>query len=460
MKHTKIVSLILMTTLLFTHISSFATTYWDWQSINTQDIQLPASFDWGTTMLAHEVEGYAKTSTWYAWETHPKNNGISFTTTRSGIGTAHSHNYKQDVQLMKEMGLTTYCFSIDWSRVEPEQGHFNEEMLQYYSDLCDELIDNRITPMVVLKDYCDPLWFGYLGGFEHEKNLYLFERYCMEVYKTLRTKVDRWVTFWAPESYAMLGYLAGTIPPGVSNIHRAATVLKNEFEAHVRVYKKIKAAPSGNTTNVGIIKHVHLLEPWHFWDRASCYAANILTNNSFYTFFTVGTYDLRIPVPGKYGAWVSHVNAYAPKSLDFVGINYYSHGYMKNLVNHVSNPSEISTDIPGMTVYPEGLYSAIKEVSDNLAAKLNIPMIITQNGVATTDEDIRDLYLKRHLYALSKAVKDGYNVQGYCYYSFLDGFSWGSYDKKFGLFGVNRDSLERTKKPGAHYYCDVIKKHK
>src|SRR5690606_27443340 len=141
------------------------------------------------------------------------------------------------------------------------------------------------------------------------------------------------------------GYLAGTISPGVSSINGAGTVLNSYFEAHVRVYKKTKASYNSNTTNTGITLHVHFREPWHFWDHASCYAANLLTNHSFYTFFTVGTYNLKIPVPGKYGAWISHTNAYAPKSLDFVGINYYSHGYMKNLVNHVSNPSEISTDI-------------------------------------------------------------------------------------------------------------------
>lgn len=445
--------------LTLTQCALLPTTYWKWHNINVTNIQFPQSFEWGVTTLTHEVEGNAKTSTWYAWENHLKNDGKPFTTTRSGNGAEHATHYKADIQLMKEMGLTTYCFSIDWSRIEPEQGRFNEAALQHCIDVCDELIKNNIAVTVVLKDYCDPLWWGYVGGFEHEKNIYLFERYCLKMYETLGTRVNRWITFWAPENYAMLGYLAGAIPPGVSNLHRAATVLKNEFEAHVRVYKAIKAAPHGNTTHIGIIKHVHLLEPWHLWDRASCYVANRLTNTSFYDFFTTGTFTIKLPIPGKAGAWVKHTNAFAPKSLDFVGINYHSHGYMKNIVNHVSNPSEIRTDVAGISVYPEGLYGAIKEVSDNMAKKLNIPIIITQNGIATRDESIRDLFIKRHLYAVHKAKTDGYDVQGYYYYSLLDGFSWGSYDTQFGLFSVDRVTMNRTQKTGSNYYIETLKKH-
>ncbi|HLJ31547.1 MAG TPA: family 1 glycosylhydrolase [Candidatus Babeliales bacterium] len=443
---------------MFLPSTLFSTTYWKWQNINTHSIQFPQSFEWGLTTLTYEVEGYSKASTWYAWENHINYTGQPFTKTRSGNSVAHADNYQQDVQLMREMGITTYCFSIDWSRVQPEQHRFDEKVLQHYIDLCDELINNGITVTVILKDYCDPLWWGYLGGFEHEKNLHLFEQYCLKMYDVLGDRVNRWITFWAPENYAVLGYLIGNTPPGVRNVHRAATVLKNELEAHVRVYKKIKNAPHGNNSRIGIIKHIHLLEPWHIWDKPSCYVANMLTNNAFYNFFTTGSYAVKIPLPGKTGAWVNHVNAYAPKSLDFVGINYYSHGYIKNVFNHVSNPSEIPTDVNGMTVYPEGLYFAIKNVSDNLAKKLNIPMIITQNGIATHDESIRDLFIKRHLYALSKAKADGYNLEGYYYYSFLDGFSWGSYDTQFGLCSVDRVSMKRKIKDGAHYFCDVIKK--
>jgi len=166
-------SSILSILILFTQCTLLPTTYWKWQNINTHNIQFPQSFEWGLTTLGYETEGYAKTSTWYAWENHINYNGQPFTKTRSGNATNHADNYKEDIQLMKEMGITTYCFSIDWSRVQPEQGRFDEETLQYYINLCDELIANDIGVTIILKDYCDPLWWGYLGGFEYEKNIYL-----------------------------------------------------------------------------------------------------------------------------------------------------------------------------------------------------------------------------------------------------------------------------------------------
>jgi len=440
------------------HFTLLPTTYWKWQDINVNVPSFPASFEWGVTSLWHEVEGYSKTSTWYAWDNQTNMQGKPFTRSRSHESSAHLENYKEDIQLMKEMGISTYCFSLDWSRIEPEQGHFDEEYIQKIIELCDELLRNNISITAILKDYCDPLWWGYLAGFEHEKNIPLFERYCLKMYELLGTKVAHWITFWAPENYAVLGYLTGTIPPGVRSLNRAATVLKNELEAHVRVYKAIKSAPHGNTSRIGIIKHVHILEPWHFWDRASCYVANILTNYSFYNFFTTGTFALKIPFPGKIGAWINHTNAFAPKSLDFIGINYHSHGYIKNIFNHIGNPSEMPTDVPGMTVYPEGLYLAIKEISDKIAKKLNIPIIITQNGIATRDESMRDLFIKRHIYALYKAKTEGHNVEGYYYYSFLDGFAWGSYDTQFGLFSIDRATKKRTLKSGAWPYLSTIKK--
>lgn len=444
---------------LLSPFSLHPTTYWKWQDINIVNIQFPASFEWGLTTLSYETEGYAKNSTWYAWENQRNIQGNVFTACRSGNGVTHLEHYKEDIKLMKEMGITTYCFSFDWSRIEPEQGYFDENVIQQYDNFCHELIANNISITVILKDYCDPLWWGYLGGFEYEKNIHLFEQYCIKMYEIFGTKVDRWITFWAPENYAVLGYLIGSTPPGIRSLHRAATVLKNELEAHVRVYKTIKAAPQGNKSKIGIIKHVHLLEPWYLWDRASCYIANKLTNDLFYNFFTQGSFNLKIPLPGKMGAWINHTNAFAPKSLDFIGINYYSHGYIKNIFNHIGNPSEIPTDVSSMTVYPEGLYLAIKEVSENLAKKLDIPMIITQNGIATKDESIRDLFIKRHIYALHKAKTEGHNVQGYYYYSFLDGFSWGNYDTRFGLFSVDRVTMDRTLKNGAQYYRDIMKHH-
>lgn len=446
---------ILRTFFLFSFVSIGATEYWNWQNIETQKIKFPKSFEWGTTAHAYEIEGNCTNNTWYAWEQHINNDGKPFAYERSGIACDQWNRYKQDIQLMAGMGLNTYCFSVEWSKIEPENGIFNEEALQHYADLCDELNKNDITPIIILKDRRDPLWFGYLGSFEKESNIAIFERYCLKVFETLKNKTSRFITFWTPEVHAIQGYMRGSNPPGIQNTKTAVTVLKNELEAHVRVYKAIKSAPGGNKSQIGIIKHVHQLEPWYPWDRLGCYVAKVLMDDSFYNFFTTGIFEVKLP--GM--AWQKHTNTFAPKSVDFIGLNYSSHGYIKNF-QRVSARNEIQTDCKEFTIYPEGLYLAIKEVSNKLANKLNIPIIITQNGVATKDESIRDLFFKRYLYALSKAIEDGYNVRGYHYYTLYDCYTWGGYDKGFGLFSVDRTTLERTEKTGTKYYRHVINSSK
>jgi beta-glucosidase len=439
-----------------------ATVYWPWEKINTHDISFPSTFAFGTSNLAYEVEGNSTNNTWYANEMRTKPNGDLFTTERSGIACDSWNRYKEDIQLMKDSGLAIDCFSIAWDKVESTPGYFDEQVLQHYADKCDELNRNGIMPLVVFKDQRDPIWFAQRGGFEKEANIILFERYCLKVFEALKGKADTFMTFWSADAYAMQGYQQASLPPFKANMQLAATVLKNQLEAHVRVYNALKAADTEKRIKIGIAKHVHQVEPWHSkkahplrykLESFACKTARHIMDDSIYNFFITGVFKIRVFKCG-FGANVSHKNPRAPQSLDFVGINYHSHGYF-NGFKHISNPHEIQTDAKNMTLYPEGLYFAIKEVTE----KLHRPIYITQNGIATTNDSLRELHAQRTLYALSQAIKNGYDVRGYCYYTFLDGYTWGGYSTKYGIFSVDRISLERTLKPGAHYLLQVIEQH-
>lgn len=432
------------------------TTYWHWSSINTNDIQFPSSFTWGTTTMACEVEGNSKNDSWTAFESYVHSNGEKFQQVPPGIACDHWNRYKEDIQLIAQQGLTSYCFSLDWSKIEPQQGQFDESALQHYADVCDECNYYGIKPLIIFKDYRDPIWFLNCGGFEKTQNITFFEQYCLKVFTKLQGKVFDYVTFWTPESYAMLAYWNNNHPPFKHNMQLAATVMKNELEAHVRVYHALKTADKNKNIRVGIVKHVHKLEPWFTWDKLACHLADQMVDAPFYNFFTTGHFKIRMAVPGKLNANVHHVNKLAPQSVDFIGINYQSHGHIRNFKKmNWDNPKEVATDCKGFTIYAEGLYDAIKEVSDRMARQLNIPLYITQNGVATTDNAIRALHAQQHLYAVSQAIKHGYNVSGYYYYSLLDGYTWSGYSKKFGLFAVDRTTLERTLKPGAQYFLNA-----
>lgn len=436
-----------------------STQNWNWDLINTNELHFPQNFLWGTSMLAYEVEGNAKNNTWLMHESYIKTDGTPFAQKPSGIAIDHWNRYKEDIQLMKKAGMTSLCFSVDWSKIEPQLGIFDEQALMHYADICDELNKNNIIPIVIFKDYRDPLWFIEQGGFEVESNNRFFIEYCLKVTQVLSQKVFHYVTFWAPESYAMLAYWNNSHPPFKHSMQLAAKVFKNQLEAHVLAYNAIKATHKDNRLKIGIIKHMAQLKPWYLWDTLACKLADLITDEPFYSFFTTGLFKVRMAVPGKLNAHVFHTNPKAPESIDFIGINYHSHSYMKNFrrVEQTKN-KEIATDLPGFTLYAEGLYDAIKELSNRMAKKLNIPIYITQNGIATTNNSLRTLHAKRHLYSISQAINDGYNVLGYHYYSLFDCYTWGGYDKKFGLFSVDPISLKRTLKPGACYYLEIIKK--
>ncbi len=424
--------------------------HWDWKTINPLEVSFPQSFLWGTTTNAYEVEGNSINNTWYLWETETKKDGTPWAHERSAHSCDHWNRYKQDIKKMKQMGLTAYCFSLSWDKIEPFEGHFDANALQHYVDVCNELVHNNIKPVIIFKDYRDPIWFACKGGFEKVENISYFVRFCKTVFEQLHDKVDQWITFWSPEGYALNGHFRGDIPPGKKNMQCAAIVLKNILEAHVQTYQACKET-EGVTAQIGITKHVYPIESWNNinpLDRVACWMTNKLMNEPIYNFFTTGTFSIKIPLVGPYYASVTHKNTYAPKTLDFVGINYHSHGYMNNF-ELMTNPDEIQTDIDIFSIYPEGLYEAVKEVSKNMAQQLAIPLYIIQNGIATTDASTQEFFLKRHLYALSKAINDGFDVRGYFYWTFMDCYSWGSY--KMGLL-----TKEREDKEGAQYFIDLI----
>lgn len=195
--------------------------------------------------------------------------------------------------------------------------------------------------------------------------------------------------------------------------------------------------------------------------------ASKIVDTPFFEYFTTGTFKIYIPFKVN----INHHNSDAIGALDFVGINYYSHGCMKNF-KVTTHEGELTTDNDRYTLYAEGLYRTIKEMSEKLARPLNKPIYITENGIAT-DETATNLnpgngkasrteFLQKYLFTLSKAVSDGYDVRGYMYWSFMDNYEWGTYSKKYGLFEVNFDQdsptyLERTFKPSGQFYLDTIK---
>jgi beta-glucosidase len=181
-----------------------------------------------------------------------------------------------------------------------------------------------------------------------------------------------------------------------------------------------------------------------------------MTNGGMYRFLTTGQFN--VWVPGK--ASINYTNDYLSKGgkcLDFIGLNYYCHGYMSGFKTHRDTTREIPTDSPNYTIYGEGLYRAIKELSDNVAAPCRVPIYVTENGIGTSDDTHRDLFYHRYMYALARAINAGYDVRGYVTWSFMDNYEWGDFEKRYGMYHVDFETQQRTLKPGAQYLVDLMK---
>lgn len=407
--------------------------------------------------------GYCPDSNWAAWEKKGMNNGhpTIYGNQKSGIACNFWKNYKQDVQLIKQLGCNAFRFSVEWSIIEPREGEFNQDAIDHYRDVCDELIKNSITPMITLHHFTHPQWFEAKGAFEQEKNIAYFVRFCARMFEELHDKVQLWCTINEPGPYVFQGYIHAAFPPGKSNMYLAAQVLKNMLIAHTRVYKKLKSLPGGVYAQIGLV-HQYLTFEAHSWnllEMVPCPFMNYIFNDVILHFLKTGELFPNVP-------YLRTIISDAPACNDFIGLNFYSRVVLESSIldslwnmnftqDSFGKPScrqgEVMTDMQ-YPVYPEGLYDAIKAV-----AQLGKPIYITENGVPDWCDDRRALFIKRYLYALSQAIKEGCDVRGYFYWSLMDNFEWDEgYTKKFGLYEVDFATQTRKLRHGAECYRDAI----
>jgi beta-glucosidase len=174
-RYTQIISLIILTALSTSisarHRSKKRSHHWKWEKINTTDIAFPSGFIWGSASSALQVEGNTTNSWWTEWENSVDADGKPRIDEKAGIACDHWNRYKEDIKIMKELGLTAYRFSVEWSKIEPEEGKFDQEALDHYAAVCKELVRNGIKPVITLHHYTEPIWFFKKGSFDNPKNI-------------------------------------------------------------------------------------------------------------------------------------------------------------------------------------------------------------------------------------------------------------------------------------------------
>lgn len=429
-------------------------------------------FLWGAASAAYQVEG--------AYDEDGKAMGIWDALSEGhvkhgengNIACDHYHRFKEDVAIMKRMGLKSYRFSVSWPRIMPEEGKINEKGVQFYKDLVTELVDAGIEPMCTLFHWNLPMWLHEKGGWRFEGISDIFEEYTKVVIDALSDKVSWWMTINEPACFIGNGYITGIHAPFESNVDNwdkigeiLPCLCKNVLLSHGKAVQTIRQY-AVKEPKVGMALNGNLILPLDKTDEAIA-AAKTATFSYETSFFGIdlwaGAMILGDLHPIIANAISAEELAVIHQPLDFLGYNCY------NANNYDEYAGKNELVYPGMPrtsmewpITPTALYWAAKFFYE----RFQIPLLITENGMANldfimTDGKVHDPqrieYLKMYLKGLKQAVDEGVPVIGYQYWSIMDNFEWAEgYDKRFGLIYVDYQTQERTPKDSAYWYAEVI----
>ena len=412
----------------------------NWTAVDMNALTFPSDFRWGTATAAHQVEGHLVNN----WTHHEQRNNL----VQSGAACDHWNRWQEDFQLISELGLNSYRFSVEWSRIEPTEGTWNNDALAVYSNMVDDLLERGIRPVVTLHHFSHPQWWEAKGGFADRANAPHFVRYCERVFEVLSDRVETWVTINEPTVFSSMGYTLGMFPPGRRSLRATLRVMRNLLLAHADVYLALKKIRP--EVRIGIAKNVTLFDPKNRWSPIDWPLARLLE------WFWNGAWRSGVENGRMFFGDVSA----AKGTLDFVGLNYYTHvlvGPASVSLLKMKFPKrahEVATEF-GYPMYAEGLRRAL-----DFLAPLGVPIEITENGVADANDTLRTEHLKRHLWVLSQAIQDGHDVRSYHHWSLMDNFEWAEgYSMRFGLHHVDFDTQERTLRPSGAVYKRIIEQH-
>lgn len=402
-------------------------------------------FLWGVATSAFQLEGspYADWSTWDSiFNLNPN-------------VTNHYEMYKEDIKLIKNLGVNAYRFSIEWSRIQPSENYWNREVVEHYQRIIDLLNEHNITPMVTIHHFTHPVWFITKYPWHKRSSIEKFTEYADRLIDTIRG-VDYWITFNEPYLLILGGYLEGCTPPGIRDLNLAIKALKNIFTCHGKLYEMIHLR--NKNAMVSIAHNMAVFAPWVSWnplDKVLTKVAKRFYNHSVIEGFQTGKIVLPIPFREKV-----EIEVPIKGKLDFFGINYYTRVHMRFNpfkrffveFRHRDLDGHGLTDM-GWEIYPKGLKKVLK-----YASRLNVPLIITENGIATKDDNKKIKFIKAHVDVLESAINEGIDVRGYFYWSLIDNYEWlHGLDARFGLYRVDFKTFKRIPTKAAHFYSYVIK---
>ena len=412
-----------------------------------QNSGFPRHFLWGAATASHQVEG-GNHNQWTVWELenaktkaaqaeYQLHDYPTWDTVKAEAKTPdnyvsgdlgdHYHRYKEDFEYLEKMNMNAYRFSIEWSRVEPEEGVWNSEAIAHYKEYLSELHRRNIEPVVTLLHFTLPVWFAEKGGFEKRSNIAYFVRYADKIMTELGNSVRFIITINEPEVYGFESYYLQNWPPNKASLYKMWRVSANQATAHRKAAKTLHEI--NRRYKVGIAKNT--------------------------TYFFAGD-----------NAWLSQLSAtifqyfqddyFIKKYIrhcDFLGVNYYQSQRVFGYRIFNSEKADYS-DVDWMLAP-----SDIEYALERLGSKYKKPLMITENGLADAEDAYREWWIKETIIGMQKALKKNVDLIGYFHWSLLDNFEW-AYGKwpRFGLVAIDYKTGKRTLRPSAVWFGRVLKK--
>lgn len=390
-----------------------------------QTLRFPKGFLWGAATSAYQVEGNNTNTDWWDWEQKHQPPNL-----RSGLACDQYNKYEQDFDLAKSLNHNAHRLSIEWSRIEPREGEFNPAEIEHYLKVLKKLKSLNFTVMLTLWHFTLPKWVANQGGWENNKTVEYFERFIQRLVPEIAQYVDFFITLNEPGVYIYETYITREWPNAKKSLFGQLKTLLNFASAHRKVYKFLHqnypTKPTGMSNNILSFTTYH---KHSIIEQVAVSLNDLLINHLFY-FITRGTHD-------------------------FLGINYYFHARLKHegFTPMEVNMSEQTHDISdlGWEVYPEGIFDVLTDMSDD------IPIYITECGIASTNDDRRNRFLITYLQEVYRAIQLGVKVKGFFYWSLIDNFEWQrGFDPRFGLVEVDYTTLERHPRASALTFTDII----
>lgn len=426
----------------------------------------PKDFLWGAATASAQIEGGWDCGgrTPSIWDVAPAGKVHNDETCHTACD--HYHRWREDVALMKELGLKSYRFSVSWSRIIPQEGTVNEEGLKFYSDLVDALLEAGIEPLVTLYHWDLPLWMHEKGGWKTLAIRNAFLEYASAVVDRLSDRVQYWITFNEPQCFLMNGYMQGVHAPFQRDYLSLPRITRNFMLTNAATVRLIRERAKKNP-RIGIAFAAGAFIP----AEETQSGIETARHKSFYK--GMGTMNNRWWMdPILLGKPVAAYGVYRSRKrdmkdiqvdFDFIGINNYTAfnysdwGGDKNI-----DASNLPKNSLGWIIDGRSIYWTVRFLHE----RYKLPIMITENGMSNLDavneqgevaDDLRIGYIDEYLQNLKRAISEGIPVLGYQHWSLMDNFEWAEgYDPRFGLIYVDFGTGKRTIKKSGYHYKSII----